>query len=83
MADINLIIGIAGMILIVAGFLLNIIHKINVKSSSYLWLNIFGCIFLFYYSWTIQSIPFAILQAVWGLAALIKFIHLKLKWRKV
>ena len=74
----NLILGITGMLLVLAGFLLNISHKINVKSAIYLWLNIIGCVFLFYYALVISSIPFAILQAVWGLAALIKFIHLKL-----
>jgi hypothetical protein len=74
MIEASLLIGISGMLLILAGFILNLSHKLNVKSPIYLWLNIIGCILLFYYAIILKSLPFAVLQAVWGLAALIKLV---------
>ncbi len=75
--DINSIIGIAGMILILAGFILDITHKLTARSTVYLWLNIIGGGLLLYYSIALKSVPFAILQAVWAIAALTKLIFRK------
>lgn len=73
--DLNTLIGIAGLILILLAFALNLIHKVTSKSKTYLWLNIVGSVFLAYYSWFLGSLPFLILQIVWALFSLAKLLH--------
>lgn len=75
MFDVNSLIGVAGLILILVAFTLNLTHKLTPKSTVYNLLNVFGSVCLAYYSWFLGSIPFFILQIVWGLLSLAKLFH--------
>jgi len=37
-------------------------------------MNIVGCMFLTYYAIALHSIPFMILEGVWGLSSLVKLV---------
>jgi len=78
--DVNTGVGIVGLLLILVAFALNLSHKLTVKSRIYNWMNVLGSACLAYYSWFLGSIPFFVLQIVWGLLSLTKLIHLRLKW---
>jgi hypothetical protein len=73
------ILGIVGLVLILVAFFFNLIHKFNSKSKKYLLLNIFGSALLAYYALYLNSIPFFILQIVWGVMALIKLLFILFK----
>jgi hypothetical protein len=75
--ELNLLFGIFGMILLLAGLVLLLFGKIKEKSKPYLLLNILGGGFLFYYSYSLGSVPFMILQAVWTVIPLYKLIFYK------
>ena len=75
--DINLLTGVLGMILLLVGLFLLLFNKIKENSKTYLLLNIFGGLALFYYSFTLRSIPFMILQAVWTMIPLYKLVFYK------
>lgn len=75
--DVNVIIGIFGMLLLLAGLLLLLAHNIKENSKAYLLLNIFGGAFLFYYSYSLNSVPFMILQGVWTVIPLYNLIFSK------
>ncbi|MEK6885771.1 MAG: hypothetical protein AABX17_02290 [Nanoarchaeota archaeon] len=75
--EFNLLMGIFGMLSLLAGLLLLLTGKIKETSKAYLWLNIFGGALLFYYSYSLNSIPFMILQAVWTIIPLYKLIFSK------
>ena len=77
--DVNTLVGIVGLLLILVAFALNLSHKLTVRSKTYNWMNVLGSTCLAYYSWFLGSVPFFILQIVWGLLSLTKLIHLKLK----
>ena len=70
--ELNVLLGIFGLILILLAFILNLIHKFNSKSKGYLLMNIIGSGFLAYYALILESMPFFILQIVWGASSLIK-----------
>jgi hypothetical protein len=74
MIDASSYIGIAGLLLILLAFALNLFHKISPKSVSYNLLNIFGSGILAYYAVLLNSIPFLMLQIVWGILSLFKLI---------
>ena len=74
MTDINLIIGIIGMILLLSAFALNLLKKVTEFSYSYILLNIFGAGLSTYYAYTLNAVPFIILEAVWALFAIYKLI---------
>jgi hypothetical protein len=63
--EFNLLMGILGMLLLLVALFLLLLNKITGNSKSYLLLNILGGASLFYYSYSLDSIPFMILQAVW------------------
>lgn len=74
MNEINLIIGIIGMILLLSAFALNLLKKVTEFSYSYILLNIFGAGISTYYACTLNAIPFIILEVVWALFAIYKLI---------
>jgi len=74
MNNINLIIGILGMILLLLAFALNLLKKVTEHSISYILLNIFGAGISFYYAYTLNAVPFIILEVVWALFAIYKLI---------
>ena len=67
--------GYAGLLFILTAFVLNISKKINTDSKLYNILNLIGGTSLAYYSFTLKSIPFIILQAIWAVFALYNLIR--------
>ena len=80
--DIYSIAGIIGLLLILFAFALNLFHFLNQRSISYNLMNIIGSGFLAYYALVLNSVPFLILQIVWGIFSLIKLIHVLVKRKK-
>jgi hypothetical protein len=74
---IDLIIGFIGMLTILTAFLLDEFMKsFNQDTVKYNLLNIIGASFLIYYSYTLSSWPFAILNSIWVIAATIKLVRI-------
>jgi hypothetical protein len=74
MDDINLVLGIAGMLLLLIAFALNLLRIKTEDSRAYILLNIFGAGISTYYAVALNAIPFVILESVWGLFAIYKLI---------
>lgn len=73
MVDINLIIGIIGMLCILVAFVLEEFNKkFNQETYFYNITNIVGAGMLLYYGITIRGWPFVILNSIWAAAAAIK-----------
>jgi hypothetical protein len=72
--DLDLIIGIVGMVMLLAAFALNLLKFVTEKSYIYILLNIFGAGILVYHAFVVDSIPFMILEAVWALFAIYKLV---------
>ncbi len=80
MPDITVIIGTAGMLLLLAGFVGNMLKKLSSDSVAYNALNILGGGILIYYAYSLNSVPFLILEGVWaGFAAYNLIIVLRKK----
>ena len=74
--DPNFIIGIIGMAFILIAFVLDeFVQKWNQNTLQYNILNIMGSFLLAYYAYTLPSIPFIILNAVWLAAAVVKLVR--------
>ena len=71
----DVIIGSLGLIFILVAFLLDEIHDIS-NTYYYNIINLVGAVMLLYYSFSLKSTPFIILQSVWGLVALVKIIEM-------
>jgi hypothetical protein len=74
---IDLIIGIIGMTCILLAFVLEDFGKIKRGGNHYNILNLVGSSFLIYYSITLKSIVFIILNAVWAVVAVYFLIRKK------
>lgn len=73
MVDINLIVGIIGMLCILVAFVLEEFNKkFNQETYFYNITNIVGAGLLIYYGITIRGWPFVILNTIWVAAASIK-----------
>jgi len=72
--SIELIIGITGMLVILAAFVLNLFKIITQDKITYCILNIIGSILLGINAYFINSIPFLVLQIVWILFSAYKII---------
>lgn len=69
----ELIIGLIGMTLILAGFILNeVSRKLSSDTKTYNLINFIGAGFLAYYAYLLNSIPFLILNIVWSITAIWK-----------
>jgi hypothetical protein len=66
------LIGSAGVGLILLAFLLNLVRVLSERHPLYLWMNIIGAGLACWYAWAGGSLPFVILEGVWCLAAAIK-----------
>ena len=67
-----------GVSLILVAFFLLTIKKIEAESPYYNLLNLVGAILDCYGSYLIKSVPFMVLEAIWGLVALyglMRYIH--------
>ncbi|HLD01102.1 MAG TPA: hypothetical protein VJC39_05125 [Candidatus Nanoarchaeia archaeon] len=73
MVGVNLLIGIAGMILLVLAFALNIFTRSwNSRTVKYNMFNLIGSGLMMYYAYTLYSWPFMILNLVWFTFALVE-----------
>jgi len=72
----ELSIGIAGMIIILAAYLLEQFEKVSPTNRGYILANLIGGILLVIYSWYLNSIPFIMLNAIWAAGALIELFKL-------
>ncbi len=70
----NLIVGIIGMVLLLAGFALNILKIKRENSFMYITLNILGGGLSTYYAVTLSAVPFIVLETIWSLFAIYKLI---------
>lgn len=79
---IEFIIGILGMLLVLAAFVLEEFdRKFNQETYLYNLCNIIGAGMLVYYGYVIKGWPFVFLNMVWCLAALVKLV--KIFWKKM
>jgi len=77
--DFFTVLGSTGLLVLLSGFILNLAGRMNAESTGYLLLNIVGCMLLTFYAVALESIPFMILEGVWGFSSLVK---LMLLWRR-
>lgn len=66
----ELFIGILGMAILLVAFFMNQIQRWTAQSLVYDFTNFLGSGLMVYYSWLIDSIPFLVLNVVWGLVSL-------------
>ncbi|KKR87890.1 MAG: hypothetical protein UU34_C0002G0007 [Candidatus Curtissbacteria bacterium GW2011_GWA1_41_11] len=74
--DFNFAIGVIGLFLLLISFILNSIKKLNQESFNYNLINLGGAGFLIYYAFTIDSLPFLILESVWAVFAGYKVMNI-------
>lgn len=73
----SLLVGIIGVIFILAAFILDEFYKrLNSETVPYNLLNIVGSGLLMYYAYTLQSWPFLFLNVVWMAVAVIKTLKI-------
>ena len=72
------LLGVLGMLLLLTGFVLNLLSKLEHDSALYIWLNILGGFILAVYALLINSLPFLILELIWSLFALSKIFKKRL-----
>ena len=71
-------IGSFGVFMLLVAFTLLLLRKIKEHSLLYLFFNILGAYLAVVYAWTSGSVPFVILESVWGTTALIRLLlHIK------
>ncbi len=66
--------GSIGVGMLLLAFILNLLRVLSERSLAYLLMNCVGAGLACVYAWQSGSIPFVILEAVWGLTALAKMI---------
>lgn len=64
------IIGVVGSALVLVAFLLNQYNKVKNNSFIYDFINFVGSVCLFVYAISTNSLPFVVVNAVWGLFSL-------------
>jgi len=79
MIDINLYLGILGMVLLLLAFVLNLLKIKTEETYLYIILNILGAGISAFYAVSLNAIPFIILEAVWGAFAVYKLIVVSTK----
>lgn len=63
------VIGSAGVALLLAAFVLNLLKLMSAEGYPYAGLNFVGAALACYSSWLIAFVPFVVLEGVWALAA--------------
>lgn len=72
---IELGIGVAGMLLILAAFTLEeFAQHTRQESVAYNLLNLAGALLLVQYAWSLSSLPFLVLNGVWTVIAVVKLV---------
>ena len=74
MPDMNLMIGIVGMLSLLLAFALNLLKKMPQDGLYYIGLNIAGGALSTYYAFSLEAIPFIILEGIWTLFAAYKLL---------
>lgn len=78
----SIITGIGGMIFILAAFILDeFVPAFNQNTWRYNALNIIGSGLLAYYAYTIRGWPFLILNLVWLMVAVVKWVEIIVRKR--
>jgi hypothetical protein len=67
-----LVVGSIGVGLLLVAFILNLLRVISEQGRIYLLMNVVGAALACWYAWQDRMIPFVILEAVWGLTALVR-----------
>lgn len=79
----ELIIGIIGMVFILAAFILDeFVRKFNRETIKYNLLNVLGSGMLLYYAFSLKGWPFVVLNLVWMGTALVKLAKILAKKRR-
>jgi hypothetical protein len=74
MMQLNLLTGIAGMLILLIAFILNLLMKLTEDSLTYCLLNVIGGALLATYAYNIRSFPFFVLEIIWAISALYKIV---------
>ncbi len=74
MINLNITIGIIGMIFLLIAFALNLFKKVTQDSFIYNIFNIIGAGLLAYYAYALNSIPFLVLESIWIFFTVYKLI---------
>ena len=75
--DVNIIVGIAGMVFILVAFILDeFIKRWSQNTMKYNLFNLLGSGCLMYYASTLRSIPFLVLNAVWFITSAVKIFKI-------
>ena len=69
-----MIVGSAGVGLLLLAFVLNLLRMLSEKHPAYLTMNVLGAALAAWYAWVGGVVPFVILESVWGGAALIRLM---------
>lgn len=69
-----LLIGSAGVSLLLIAFGLNLFRLLSERSRFYLAMNFAGAAMACWYAWQGEVIPFVILEGAWGLVALVRLL---------
>lgn len=65
-------IGSVGVGLLLIAFVLNLLNVLSERGRVYLLMNVLGALLACWYAWQGRLIPFVVLEAVWGVAALVR-----------
>ena len=68
------IIGSVGVTLLLVAFILNLMRVFTECGAVYLLMNLIGSLMAAWYAWVNGSIPFLVLEMVWGMAALVRLL---------
>ncbi len=68
------LIGSIGVAILLLAFVLNLMQIVTEHSAVYLLLNIIGSGLAAWYAWCGRIIPFVVLEAVWGMTALVRLL---------
>lgn len=68
------LIGSLGVAVLLIAFVLNLMRKVTERSALYLLLNFVGAGLAAWYAWHDRIIPFVVLEAVWGITALVRLL---------
>ncbi len=69
MTDFDFAIGVIGMALILSAFIGDLFKKITEDFAVYNIMNIAGALALAYYAYTLNSLPFLVLELIWAIFA--------------
>ena len=75
----DLIIGSVGVAVLLIAFVLNLTRYLHEHHPAYLLMNIIGSGLAAWYALAASNVPFVVLEAVWGGAAIIRLIFV---WKK-